>query len=142
MIWPALPIVYSFIKFWLPLVTFLGLMVKGAQLVGRRLSMIANTFLDNHMAHIQSAAETASVAVTELAGYHKEMLQAQGRIVNSIEIMSQDFHEHTLDDARVQTALLQEIRDHRQADRTHYESVVEKQAEVISGLEYLKAKLD
>jgi len=106
MIWPALPVVYAFIKFWLPLITFLGLLVKGAQMAGSRMSTIASAFLDNHMAHIQEAAESASTAVVELAGYHKEMLQSQGKIVTAIESMSRDFHEHVTEDRQAQAAIL------------------------------------
>jgi hypothetical protein len=106
MIWPALPAIYAFIKFWLPLATFLGLLVKGAQLVGSRISLIASTFLDNHMAHIQESAESAATAVVELAGYHKEMLQAQGQIVIAIQSMSNDFHEYIQEDRQAQAAIL------------------------------------
>ena len=98
--------VYVFIKFWLPMATFLGLLVKGAQMTGRQVSSIASTFLDNHMQHIQESAETASAAVVELAGYHKEMLESQGRIVTSIEGMSRDFHEHVHEDRQAQAAIL------------------------------------
>lgn len=75
-------------------------------MVGRRMSTVASTFLDNHMAHIQQSVESASGAVVELAGYHKEMLQSQEEIVDAIKLMSRDFHDHVQEDRQAQAAII------------------------------------
>ncbi len=99
-------LIYAFIKFWLPIVTAFGLMIKGFFVLRSSMGDWAAKFLDNHMAHIQDVTEQSSVAVRELATYHKEMLRTQDSVVRSIELISRDFHDHTLEDQRVQGAIL------------------------------------
>jgi len=70
----------------------------------------ANTLLDNHMSHIQVASEQSSKAITELAGYHREMLGTQEKMITSMERMSEDFREHTRDDERTQGSILLSLR--------------------------------
>lgn len=87
-------VVYTFIKFWLPMVTFLGLLAKGGQIAGERISAWANTFLDNHMLHIQESAEKAAVAVTELTKYHEHNTDLQKEMVDQLTGLRADFAEH------------------------------------------------
>ena len=97
---------YEQLKFWLPVVTFFTLLVKGYISMKKAAQSWANTMPDNHMAHIQASSERASTAVTELAGYHKEMLDQQRELVNNMTLMQRDFHEHVAGDLRVQSAIL------------------------------------
>jgi hypothetical protein len=78
------PAIYALIRFWLPLVTFFGLLIKGALLAGKRISNWADTFLDNHMNHIQESAEKAAVAVTELTKYHEGATILQKEMVSQL----------------------------------------------------------
>src|SRR5208337_4603867 len=97
---------YEALKFWLPVVTVVGLIIRGYLSAKKAASAWANTMLDNHMAHIQDASEKASTAVIELAGYHKEMLDQQREMVTNLTLMQRDFHEQTEEDSRVQSDIL------------------------------------
>jgi len=97
---------YEQLKFWLPVTTVIGLIIKGYLSAKKAAQTWANTMLDNHMAHIQESSEQAAKAVVELAGFHKEMLEQQREVVNNMTLMQRDFHEHVQEDARVQNAIL------------------------------------
>jgi hypothetical protein len=101
----SLVALYEQLKFWLPVVTVITLMIKGFRSAKSAAQTWANTMLDNHMAHIQASSERAAAAVTELAGYHKEMLDQQRDLVQNMTLMQRDFHEHIQEDQRVQQAI-------------------------------------
>lgn len=101
----TLAALYEQLKFWLPVTTVITLMVRAYFATKKAAQSWANTMLDNHMAHIQASSERAAAAVTELAGYHKEMLDQQRDLVQNMTMMQRDFHEHTMEDARVQSAI-------------------------------------
>jgi hypothetical protein len=109
--------VYEHVKFWLPVSTAAGLLYRWYANLKRGVSKWADTLLDNHMVHIQSASEKASEAVVELAGYHKEMLDSQQKLVVALTDMQSDVHEHFSEDRKIT-------------------------AQVATGIEVIKAKLD
>lgn len=109
--------VYAFIKFWGPIATAVGLLVKAYLSATKGISSWANTLLDNHMQHIQDASERSSQAVVELASYHRDMLDSQRELVVAMCSMKEDLHDHTIEDLRVQT-------------------------KILTGIEVLKAKVD
>jgi len=109
--------IYTFIKFWLPIVTAIGIVGKLFLMIRKSLqnakndvSAWASTLLDNHMAHIQAAAERASESLTEMVETNKTVAVAMSG-------MRQDF----------------------QASQTSQLAV---QHEILTGLEVIKAKLD
>jgi len=101
----TLSVLYEQLKFWLPVTTVITLIIKAWLSAKKATQTWANTMLDNHMAHIQESSEQASKAVIELAGYHKEMLVQQRELVSNMTLMQRDFHDHVLEDARVQTQI-------------------------------------
>ena len=98
--------VYVALKYWVPVTTVISLGVKAYFVTKKAATKWADTMLDNHMAHIEASSERAAAAVTELAGYHKEMLDQQREMVSNIALVQRDFHEHVREDERVQSAIL------------------------------------
>ncbi|HEX3739440.1 MAG TPA: hypothetical protein VHV29_06910 [Terriglobales bacterium] len=98
--------IYAFIKFWLPLATATSLCVKGffyTRSVVRNaqdgISIWTNTLLDNHMAHIQKAAEDASDSLKSIA-------EANHDFAVAMREMREDFQESQAENIRVQGAIL------------------------------------
>jgi hypothetical protein len=99
-------LVYAFIKFWLPIVSAAGLLFK-LFLVCRKavtnakndISAWANTLLDNHMTHIQIAAEDASASLLQIA-------ETNRTFSNTMLEMRNDFQETQKENLRVQTAIM------------------------------------
>lgn len=109
--------VYSLIKFWLPIITAVGLLGKlffairkSLRGVKEDIGVWASTLLDNHMTHIQSAAERASDSLTE-------MVETNKTVAVAMSDMRHDF----------------------QASQTSQLAV---QHDILIGLEVIKAKLD
>lgn len=132
MIWPA---IYATIKYWGPLLTFGGLFVKGFFSIKKGISTWADTLLDNHMAHIQLAAEKAAVAVTELASYHKDTLESQKEMVVELSGVRKDL-------ANNGELVLETMKDMRQ-DFMHSQATnIQVQGAILTGIEVLKVKVD
>lgn len=92
-------VLYETIKFWLPLATAGGFLIK-AFLAGKRgVSTWASQLLDNHMAHIQQAAEDASASLSA-------MTESNRQIAETMKEMRGDFQQSYTENARVQTAIL------------------------------------
>jgi hypothetical protein len=98
--------IYAALKFWLPLFTGLGVLVRCFIAVRNGLSTVkaevgewANTLLDNHMAHIQSAAEDAASCMREMADTNREVAQ-------TMRAMREDFQRSQQEGLRVQHELL------------------------------------
>lgn len=83
--------IYAIIKFWLPIVTVLTLLVKAFNTIVGRVSEWANKLFDNHMNHIQDSVEKAAVAVVQLVECQKGYLDTQTKIVSEISTMRSDF---------------------------------------------------
>lgn len=100
---------YAIIKFWAPILAFFGLVYKGYQNAKSGAAKWANNLLDNHMTHIQEAVEQSSASMVSLAGYHKDLLDSQNKMLVEMSSMSRDFHDHCRDDrdfqAKMNTAL-------------------------------------
>ncbi len=101
---------YAVLKFWLPIVTAGGFVVKAYLSAKKSIGTWANTLLDNHMSHIQEASEKSSAAIIELADYHKQMLGTQEKMIISMERISEDFRDHIRDDERVQGSILLSLK--------------------------------
>lgn len=83
--------IYAFVKFWLPIITIVTLVVKGFSTIINRVSVWADKLFDNHMNHIQDSVEKASVAVVQLVECQKGVLDTQTKIVSELSTMRQDF---------------------------------------------------
>lgn len=94
--------IYDQIRYWLPVSGILSIVWA----IKRGIKKWADTMLENHMSHIQTSTEQAAAAVTELAGYHRDMLGQQKEIVTSMALIQRDFHEHIREDERVQRDIL------------------------------------
>lgn len=92
-----------------PIITFAGLVWKAYASAKKNIAAFADNLVSNHAQHIQDSTERAAKAVTELAGYHKDMLESQRGMLVSLDAMRQDFHEHVKDDLRVQTDILTKL---------------------------------
>lgn len=92
-------VMYETIKFWFPLATAGGFLIKTFLAGKRGVSIWANQLLNNHMAHIQQAAEDASASLSTMAESNKEM-------VGTMKEMRTDFQQGYTENARVQTAIL------------------------------------
>lgn len=84
MVWP---LIYAFIKYWLPIISVLGLFVKLALSTRKAIraakddiSSWANVLLDNHMTHIQDAVESASKSLTSISETNKELVASMKSI--------------------------------------------------------------
>src|ERR1700678_3436110 len=81
---------YAAVKFWLPIVTATSLAIKGFLMVKDRITVWANTFLGNHMHHIQDAAERTATSVAELTSYHKNSSGLQKKMLDELSGMRAD----------------------------------------------------
>lgn len=98
--------IYGIIKFWLPIITLLGLIIKGFRIASQRVSDWANTLLDNHMKHIQDAAEKAAGAVVELSAYHRNNIDLQKNLVAEFSTMSHSLNTFCRDFTVMQQQVL------------------------------------
>jgi cell division protein ZapA (FtsZ GTPase activity inhibitor) len=94
------------LSFWLPIASAAALIIKtwlGIRKWYRQtksdISEWTNTLLDNHMAHIQTAAEEASVSLREMSETNKELS-------TTMREMRSDFQEAQTENIRVQNAIL------------------------------------
>lgn len=128
------PEVYILVKFWGPILTMGGFIVKGFFIVKKGISSWANTLLDNHMAHIQASAEKAADAVTELASYHKSTLDSQKEMVIEMIGVRQDLAingEQVLE-------TMKSMRD----DFLHSQATnIQVQGAILTGIEVIKVKV-
>lgn len=92
-------IFYALIKYWIPILTALGILWRGITGIKRGVKDFADTLLDNHLQHIQIAVEKSSEAVISLCETQKDSSVSIVRI-------SEDLRDHQKEDIRVQTAIL------------------------------------
>lgn len=97
---------YAFIKFWLPLATATGFCVKGffyirsvVKNTQEGISTWANSLLDNHMTHIQVAAEEATECL-------KVMSATNQQLATIMQTMREDFQQAQTENIRTQSAIL------------------------------------
>lgn len=83
--------VYEFIRFWLPLVTAAGLVIKAYFTIKKSVSVAAHSLLSNHMTHIQEAAiETVKETkrTNELLEAHTEKeMQVWHGVVTTLSVL-------------------------------------------------------
>lgn len=99
-------IVYNFIKFWLPLTTLIGLVIKGYFHATNRFYNWANAIIESNTKTIAERVDKAGTAVLEMASYHKAMVDSQSTVNTTINQLSDTFHDHKLDVLRNHTMLL------------------------------------
>ena len=87
---------YEIVKWWLPIISAFGLVIKGWNTGKRMVTGWVDKLLNNHLRHIeQNTAETASVM---RAGFEEQALSFQG--------LGSFMHSHSEMDAKVQQAIL------------------------------------
>jgi hypothetical protein len=98
--------VYAAVKFWFPLFTALGVLTKvflairnGLNTAKAEISEWASTLLDNHMTHLQSAAEEGVSCMREMADTNRELVQ-------TMRTMREDFQRSQQEGLRVQHEIL------------------------------------
>ena len=98
--------IYAVVKFWLPAITAVILVIKGMLAVHKFFSKMrtdvsewAGQMLDNHMAHMQDAVERGAKAV-------EQMNVTMKTFAGELTQLRKDFQDHTKEDLRVQTAIL------------------------------------
>lgn len=86
--------VYTGLKYWLPLISAFGLVMKGWKSAKAEISKSMDTLLNNHLSHIQTATETT---VTETKKTN-ELLTARHAeaaiVVAKMEAFQKDQTEH------------------------------------------------
>lgn len=80
-----LPQLYAALVYILPIGTFLGFVVKAYLTAKQTISEWANTLLDNHMSHIQNAAEKASNSLAEMSETNKEICATMKEMRNDFQ---------------------------------------------------------
>ena len=102
-------ILYSLLKFWLPVMTALGLLVKGVMSIRRffvslkdDFSTWADQLLNNHFKHIEESIHEASVSVKSMATTTKELSSEMLRI-------REDLAEHQRKDDDIQGKILTDL---------------------------------
>jgi len=85
------PDIYAAIKFWLPMVTAFGLIIKAYHSATTGITSWADKLLNNHLSHIQAATErTATLleqAQREQKEYQAKDAEVQQGIVTSLEVL-------------------------------------------------------
>ena len=101
-----LPPIVGYVGVWLPVITALGLAAKGILMIRAAFKKAkqdvgnwANQLLDNHMTHIQSAAEQAAASLKSMSDTNREMVVA-------MKEMREDFQTHQVEEMRVQNAIM------------------------------------
>lgn len=84
-------LLYGELKFWLPLLTFSGLIVKAYLNFRKSTTEWMNQLLDNHLTHIQKATQTTSDGIAGLANAfnsheEKEMKVWEG-VVRTLDVL-------------------------------------------------------
>lgn len=99
-------VVYAFIKYWLPMITALGLVLKLFFIVRKAIKQTmediglwANTLLDNHLTHIQEYAENASTSLKDLSETNRE-------VALSMQAMRKDLKEVQIENIKVHGDIL------------------------------------
>lgn len=92
-------IVYELIKFWLPILGAAAMLYRGARAARTGISAWANQLLDNHMAHIQKAAEDGALSLHEMSTSNIEL-------VGEMRGMRTDFQRSYDENARNTQAIL------------------------------------
>lgn len=87
--------IYALVKFWLPVITAFGLVIKGFHLASVGVSNWADRLLNNHLSHIEDSNERAATAISELASYHKESLSLQQAVIHEIQEQRADIRSLT-----------------------------------------------
>ena len=106
-------IIYDAVKFWLPIVTGTGIIIKAYLTAKKNASEWLERIMNRQLGHLEVSTEHAAKAVVELAGFHKDMLESQKEMVRSqgdvlgvIKDMHADFQHHVSEDVRVQSQIL------------------------------------
>lgn len=97
---------FAFLKFWLPVVTAIGTTTKIIFICRKYVRTLrtdigdwASSLLDNHMAHIQTAAEEATESL-------KVMSATNQQVATTIQTMREDFQQAQTENIRTQSAIL------------------------------------
>lgn len=62
------------LKFWMPLLTGITLVVRLGFAVKRQIAMYAHQLLNNHLSHIQKSAEESATQLTNVANTNEQIL--------------------------------------------------------------------
>ena len=85
------PDVYAALKFWLPMVTAFGLIIRAYHSAAGGITSWADKLLNNHLSHIQAGTERTATLLEqsqrELKMYQKEDSAVQRNIVTALEVL-------------------------------------------------------
>ena len=79
--------IYAFLKFWLPLASAFGLVIKGYTSLSNRAGRWAETLLSNHLHHVQlslDGIQASTQATVDLLKQHNDTLTT---ILSNTEIL-------------------------------------------------------
>lgn len=131
------PEIYEIVKYWLPLTTAGGLLVKAYLTVKKGVTGFADKILTGHLAGIQTNIDTVATSIQTLCTISKEnIMEVRGlRTVidgqNSVDGKIQSdilFHMTTIEN-KLNMVL------------TSVESIKDKQNSILSGIEGIKFKV-
>lgn len=63
--------IYEIIKFWLPLISGFGLVIKAYKSASSGITQWADSLLNNHLSHIQDATEKSASLLQEVRDDHR-----------------------------------------------------------------------
>lgn len=109
--------IYAFIKFWLPLISAIGIVVKLYNSATARFYKWADSMVDSHTRLIAASVDKVGIAVSEMIACHRDTLERQLDIDHDIGQIKEIIHDHK-------------------------QEVVNSHALILSGIEILKDKQD
>jgi hypothetical protein len=78
---------YAALKFWLPMLTAFGLVIKAYKSAKVGVTAWADALLNNHLAHIQAATEATASLLREAQEYQRKDAETQRQIITSLEVL-------------------------------------------------------
>jgi len=121
---------YPILKFWGPIVTVIGLMIKGYEHASNKFYRWADELLSKNAKIIADRVDEASRCVLEMISYHKEMVSKQETIEKDVALMKDSFADHKQEVTRNYSSVIVGI-----------EGVKTTQDVIIDKLEELSNKL-
>lgn len=93
------PVIYEFVKFWLPVLTGFGMVFKAWRVARGGVTKWADSLLNNHLTHIQIATEQSAKLLVEVRDDHRVAKQ-------EITGIRSDLHTHEVATLAVQQQIL------------------------------------
>lgn len=123
-------LIYSFIKFWLPLITVVLLLIKGYFNATNTFYAWANKVIETNAKLVADRVDRANEALTATIQFHRELVEKQTQLVMESKLLGDSFHEHRLDVLRNHTSLLASV-----------ETIKERQTTILTDIDSIKEEV-